>query len=429
MASPNRNDPNSLLGSGRTITIPNHGGPNSLATAPSDHNATETPSATAPNYTGPFPVLPVSNPIITNGFFSAGTTLSTSTHSGQSNLLGSTAVPHISNQSNSNPFNASPNGIGFTGNFNGPSNMLGLGTATATSGQNNQNTPTLATLNFHRPNNVFGLPTSRQSGSNGSLPSPDLPSDDSSRRYGEIEKRPLAGPHGEVICAVNAKSYEEWKWEKWQLDGNLNLEESPAKFKVQNPLCMLSGDDEMIEVVVGEDASLWVIHKKLLCAQSSFFQAAINSRFREGTERRVVLEEDDNDAFSIFVQWLYSGFFTTISLRILLHAYVLGDKLGASSFQSLAFDKIYSMNVGCCRFTPEQAVWVSANTLPESTLREFAMDTLALSLLNNTLELSREDWDLLTPVHIEILHSIQSIGRFQPKLWQPWSRLHYSPVI
>jgi len=431
MASPNHDSPNSVLGPGRTATIPNHDGPNSLAS--SDHNAINPLSATAANTSfGLPPVLPVSNPLLTNGFFSTGTTHPASAQNRQSSLFESTAVSHISNQSNLNPFSASaarnhagPNGMtGFIGNYSGPNSLLGPAMATTTS---SQNTPTLTTPNFQRPNRSF---QSSQFDSSRSRPFSDLPSDNSSRRYGEAEKRPITGLLGEdVYPASGEESYEEWKWEKWQLDSNFNFEESSAKFKAKNPLCMLSGDNEMIEVVVGEDASLWAIHKKLLCDQSNFFKAAINGRFREGSEKRVVLKEDDNDAFSLFVQWLYSGFFTTISLRILVRAYVLGDKLGARNFQSLAFDKIYSMNTDCCRFTPEQAVWVAANTLSKSTLRKFAMDTLAFGLFNNTLELSSEDWCLLAPVHIEILHSVQSMSKFQPRLWQHRSRLHYSPVV
>lgn len=185
----------------------------------------------------------------------------------------------------------------------------------------------------------------------------------------------------------------------------------------------------MIEVVVGEDASLWAIHKKLLCSQSSFFKAAIDSSYREGAEKRVVLKEDDDDAFSIFVQWLYTGSFTTMSLRILIRAFVLGDKLGVRNFQCLAFDKIYSMNVGCCRFTPEQVAWVAENTLPESTLRKFAVDTLAFGVFNNILELSSEDWCLLVSVHVEILQRVQSMCRSQPRLWQHKPRHHYNPII
>jgi len=186
----------------------------------------------------------------------------------------------------------------------------------------------------------------------------------------------------------------------------------------------------MIEVVVGEDASLWTIHKKLLCAQSSFFKAAINSSFREGAEKRVVLKEDDNDAFSIFVQWLYTGSFTTISLHILIRACVLGDKLGVRNFQCLAFDEIYSMNAGFSRFTPEQVVWVAENTLPESTLRKFAVDTLAFGVFNNILELSNEDWCLLAPVHVEILQRVQLMCKRQPvKVWRHKPRHHYNPVV
>jgi len=36
----------------------------------------------------------------------------------------------------------------------------------------------------------------------------------------------------------------------------------------------------MVELVVGEEAAVWVLHAKLLSAGSTFFKAAINSPFK-----------------------------------------------------------------------------------------------------------------------------------------------------
>lgn len=187
----------------------------------------------------------------------------------------------------------------------------------------------------------------------------------------------------------------------------------------------LSGDKELIEVAVGEKAAPWAIHKKLLCSNSSFFQVAINSLFREGREKKVILRDEANEVFSLFVQWLYSGSFTTTSLPLLLRAYVLGDKLGSHRFQVYAFDKIYAMNASRCYFTPEQAVWVNENTMPNSMLRNFTIDTIAMGLVNNTLIPSDDDWNLMAPLYLQILLSVQSLAKFQNKAWRQKSRLHY----
>lgn len=203
-----------------------------------------------------------------------------------------------------------------------------------------------------------------------------------------------------------------------------SLEEAPLSFS--NPLCILSDDNEIIHVVVGNNATLWAIHRKLLCSHSNFFSAAINSAFREGAEKKVILREELNDVFSLFVQWLYSGSFTTNAHPLLLRAYVLGDKLGSPGFQSLAFDKIYAFNVSNCHFTAEQAVWVSENTLPDSMLRKFTMDTMAFGLLNGSLRLSKDEWELLTPIQLDILRSVQSVAKIQKHSWKQKPRLHYN---
>lgn len=227
MASPNRDGPNSVLGPGRTATIPNR-------PASSDDNATnnllsETAVDTTESNTSfdlP-PVFPISNPLLTNGFFWAGTTPA-SAQSRQSSPFQPIAVPHISNQSNLNPVN-----VPAAGNHAGP------GMATTASDQNNQNAPILTTLNFHLLHQVD---------SSSSPPSSDLPSDNPSRRYGEVEKQPIQGPHVDVMDpASGEESYEEWKWKKRQLGSNFKLAvqsqdfsfgESPTKFKEQNPLCV-----------------------------------------------------------------------------------------------------------------------------------------------------------------------------------------------
>lgn len=182
--------------------------------------------------------------------------------------------------------------------------------------------------------------------------------------------------------------------------------------------------------MVGKGATQWAIHRKLLCSQSNFFKTAINSAFRKGTEKKVILSEDQNNVFSLFVQWLYSGSFATNSLPLLLRAYVLGDKLGSSGFQTLAFDKIYALNISNCHFTAEQAVWVSENTLPDSMLKRVTMDMMAFGLLNGSLNPSDEGWEALAPIQLDILRSVQSVAKKQEhNTCKQKPRLHYNKAI
>ena len=164
----------------------------------------------------------------------------------------------------------------------------------------------------------------------------------------------------------------------------------------------------MIDVIVGMNANLWKLHKKVICGHSPFFSAALNGHFAEGIQQKVELPEDDNAIFTLFVLWIYTKYFENDSLPDLLKAYVLGDKLGAVNFRSSVIDKIHNMhtNASKCRFTLEQALWVSENTLPDSSLRSLTIDTISLGILNKSLQRSKEDWERMSPIHVELLQAI-----------------------
>jgi BTB/POZ domain len=183
----------------------------------------------------------------------------------------------------------------------------------------------------------------------------------------------------------------------------------------------------MIEVVVGEEAAKWLLHEKILVAGSTFFKAAINSRFKEGSERRITLAADESLVFQLFVQYLYTKAFQTSSMRLLLKAYVLGDKLGAPEFQAHALDKIFGINYSQCRFTAEQVLWVFENTLPQCGLRKLTADTVAHATLRQKLNFGKEDWALLSPIMPELMEGIISIAGVQEAKdkWSRKSRLAY----
>jgi BTB/POZ domain len=183
----------------------------------------------------------------------------------------------------------------------------------------------------------------------------------------------------------------------------------------------------MIEIVVGEEAAVWFLHEKLLVASSTFFKAAINSRFKEGSERKITLAADEDLVFRLFVQYLYTRAFQTSSMRLLLQAYVLGDKLGAPEFQAHALDKIFSLNHSHCHFTAEQVLWVFDNTLPECGLRKLAADTVAHGTLRQKLNYVKEDWEMLAPIMPELMEGIISIAGEQDARdkWSRKSRLAY----
>ena len=170
----------------------------------------------------------------------------------------------------------------------------------------------------------------------------------------------------------------------------------------------------MIEIVIGDGAEVWCLHEAILAAGSTFFKAAMNSPFKEGSERKVTLPEEDNLAFQLFVQYLYTRTFHTNATGLLLKAYVLGDKLGAPNFKALALDKIFDIQRQCCRFTAKQVPWLVENTLPGCGLQRLTIDTIvAHGTWRKILKYGKEDWERLAPIMPELMERIIAIGGAQ----------------
>ena len=68
---------------------------------------------------------------------------------------------------------------------------------------------------------------------------------------------------------------------------------------------------------MGSEKAIFEVHERQLCDQSSFFNAALNSGFKESSERVVALPDDDVDTVDLFAQWLYSAEDYTMSMDIL----------------------------------------------------------------------------------------------------------------
>lgn len=183
----------------------------------------------------------------------------------------------------------------------------------------------------------------------------------------------------------------------------------------------------MIDVFVGKSSTLWRIHKKILLLQSEFFQAALKGPFTEGIENKVVLPEEKNEIFTLFVQWIYSQSFMCGVTDLLLRAYVMGDRFGAFAFRQEVLNKVYQLNTTKPCFTVAQVVWVAENTLPTSMLRTLTMDTVAIAILNKDLDPTPQDWELLGPISTEILQSMSSVAKLHSsRRFKPKPALHYN---
>ena len=176
----------------------------------------------------------------------------------------------------------------------------------------------------------------------------------------------------------------------------------------------LQGAPETVDIFVGESKHLWRIHKLLLVDSSDFFKKALNGHFREGKEQRISFEEDSSAAFTIYVQWLYTGTFNTSILDVLFQAYVFGDKVSCPTFCALIMHNIRSSAPMEYRITSKQVLWVLENTMPDSALRNLILETVAAGVHLRKLEYTDEDWDILAPVLSDIMKRVvKKVGTAQ----------------
>lgn len=93
--------------------------------------------------------------------------------------------------------------------------------------------------------------------------------------------------------------------------------------------------NKQVTIYVGPNKHVWVMPKDLLCDRVEYFRAAFKGGFQESATRKLWLEEDDPDAWTVLVSAIISGNFPQIitfrgpDIHLLAcKIWVLADKLG-----------------------------------------------------------------------------------------------------
>lgn len=68
----------------------------------------------------------------------------------------------------------------------------------------------------------------------------------------------------------------------------------------------------MVEISAGSENARWVIHEKLLCYRSIFFQKIFHSKQADAKQKSFSLPDEEEESFNKFVGWLYSGYIPPI---------------------------------------------------------------------------------------------------------------------
>lgn len=136
-----------------------------------------------------------------------------------------------------------------------------------------------------------------------------------------------------------------------------------------------------VNIIVGPEQQIFILHKDLLCETSSYFQAALNGSFLEAKTQEIRLEKEDVTVFKHFQYWLYSRAIlmtetstNDIEWIVLVDLYVLGETRGIPQLQNDAIDGFIS-KYATLRWTPlDQICRIYENTPENSPLRRLLVD-------------------------------------------------------
>lgn len=163
----------------------------------------------------------------------------------------------------------------------------------------------------------------------------------------------------------------------------------------------------MVTVLVGPEETAFRIHKGLLCSKSEYFRAAFEGSFRESTEKKIQLRDEDSKIFQFYAALIYTDKAALswneeeFDVDVCCRLYVLADRLGSENIQNIVMDVIHGR---CSRldlpiFGLGTINHVFNNTLPGSRLRAILIDVASYDMdLDNQPELVNADPEFLFEV-------------------------------
>ncbi|CAK1363777.1 hypothetical protein CB0940_04217 [Cercospora beticola] len=157
-----------------------------------------------------------------------------------------------------------------------------------------------------------------------------------------------------------------------------------------------------IIVIVGPTRKYFHVPAALICKSSAYFETALHRKWLEGRSGVVEMVEDDEQAFNVYMNWLYRGKICLDNPRnlstderdaawtLMFRTYALGDKLCDINFKD--------------SLTDAAAVWFTRAGLPSAkalhTLYEFTLPgspmrflmTCELAKLEDQIQSIDESW-------------------------------------
>ena len=175
----------------------------------------------------------------------------------------------------------------------------------------------------------------------------------------------------------------------------------------------------MIKVIVGDEKAEWMVHEKILLANSGFARAAVSHNTEEKASGTIFLPEASPEIFDVFHKYLYEKrlYVAELDLDHLFLVYVLADYVDCPVFADLVFEVIYlrTTSSSLVSYTHKQIQKVLTSTLPDQPLHKLMLDQISLQILQRKHNFdSNEAQETLQQVTGEVLVSlVQTINRIR----------------
>ncbi|KAF7949357.1 uncharacterized protein EAE97_002866 [Botrytis byssoidea] len=106
--------------------------------------------------------------------------------------------------------------------------------------------------------------------------------------------------------------------------------------------------NETVILYVGPKRKKYIVHKKILCDQSDFFNAGFNKAFEEAANGEMYLPEDNPATFADLIEYLYRGalpYTEKSGTSFLLKLYYLAEKICMTLLMDQLIDKIMEVHM------------------------------------------------------------------------------------
>ena len=149
--------------------------------------------------------------------------------------------------------------------------------------------------------------------------------------------------------------------------------------------------------MVGPSQEVFEIHRGILCNLSAYFRAAIDGKFKEAQDGRIILPVNDPEIFERFQLWAYRGTLLlqgqeikNLNSTILTELYIFAEARDVPTLQNAAVDALIQWEVSVKKIPTNALSRIYANTRVTSPIRRLVVDMSV-----NKDDLSNEGWFLV----------------------------------